>query len=404
MDNSFSQSLPFPLSLSSKQLTYFLMGLTCFFLPISISIREVLFVLTIITIVSQHEERLIIKQLFWTAWGVSITALVFLVLLSSFWSIAPVKDILNFDVRCVKLLYIPFLVAAFRDEGLRKIVLNILLFALTLVATISIFAYLKLPYFAKLNADHVFQNHVIFGFMGSNMAYLAACLAAQRKTKYHKLYFASAVIIGLQVLWVNEGRMGYIMLDCLAFLWMWQYLSYRQIAVALILYLSVCFAAFYFSEGTRNGTLNLVKDIIAYKDNSNPNTRIGYRFQYHDFANQLFLQSPIIGHGVGAYSAAVDKNHLFVEQKFGVINDAHGQYWLMAVEQGVIGVALLFLAFASLFVTIWRNKKVRPLALGLLGTMALGQFADSLLYHSPQIYFFIILLSVYLGEIHENSI
>jgi len=404
MNNSFSLSVPLAPSFSIQQLLYGLVALTCFFLPISISVREVLFVLCLLTIVFQAENRAVIKRLFWTVWGVSITGFVFWVLLSSFWSMAPLKVILNIDIRCVKLLYFPFLVAAFRDEALRNIAIHSLMLAVTLAALLSIFAYFKVPHFTHINPDHVFQTHVVVGFMGASVAYLAACLASQTKTKYRTFYIAVAVITAFQILWVNGGRMGCIMLDCLAVLWMWQYLSWRQMAFALSIYASVCFAAYHFSKVVHTRTQSVATEIQGYSDNTNPNTPIGYRLQFHKFAKELFMAHPILGQGSGAYSASVDEANKFTTQKWGVINDAHGQYWLIAAEQGVIGVMLLFMAFISLIWTIWRIPRVRALALGLLGAMALGQFGDSLLYHSPQIYFFIILLSIYLGEIHENSI
>lgn len=379
------------------------MALTCFFLPISISIREVLFAFCIIAIVMQAENRTIIKKLYWTVWGVAITGFVSLVFLSSFWSIAPLEIISNIDMRCAKLLYIPFLVAAFRDETLRDVAIHSLMLAVTLVALFSIFAYLQVVGFEFINPDHVFQSHVVFGFMGPIIAYIAACLAMQR-TRYRWFYIIVSAITVFQILWVNGGRMGYILLGVLAILWMWQYLSWRQMAVALSLYSALCFLSFNFSTVAHTRTQSAAIELQSYKNKTDLNTPLGYRFQYHKFARQLFLAHPFFGQGAGAYSAAVDKETVFKEQKVGMLNDAHGQYWLIAAEQGIVGVVLFFAAFLSLLWTIWRLPQVRALALGLLLAMALGQFCDSLLYHSPQIYFFIILICIYLGEIHENAI
>lgn len=391
------------IKLLTKQPLYYLMALTCFFLPISISIREVLFAICIIAIVMQVENRAIIKRLYWTVWGLAITGFVSFVLLSSFWSIAPLKIISNVDMRCIKLLYIPFLVAAFRDEALRDVAINSLMSAVTLVAIISILAYFQAPGFGFINSDYVFQSHVVFGFMGSVTAYLAACLAMQ-KMQYRWFYSAVAVIVAFQILWVNGGRMGYILLGVLTALWMWQYLSWRQIAFASSIYAALSFLAFNFSTIVHTRTQSAAFELQAYKNKTNLNTSVGYRLQYHQIAKKLFVAHPVVGFGSGAYSATVDKEKVFETQKMGVLNDAHGQYWLIAAEQGILGISLFFVAFLSLVWTIWRSPQVRPLALGLLLAMALGQFCDSLLYHSPQIYFFIILLCIYLGEVYEDVI
>ncbi len=82
--------------------------------------------------------------------------------------------------------------------------------------------------------------------------------------------------------------------------------------------------------------------------------------------------------------------------------EPHSQYWLIAAEWGILGLAALTFFFAGLWIACWRLKTMRPLAMAIFLPFVLACYTDSLLLYSGTGYFFLMMMALCLGENEGN--
>ena len=83
--------------------------------------------------------------------------------------------------------------------------------------------------------------------------------------------------------------------------------------------------------------------------------------------------------------------------------EPHSQYWLIAAEFGLLGIAALSYFFFSLLQASWRLHKMKFMACAMLVPFAIGNLSDSLLFYSGSGYFFILFMAMFLGEEFEYN-
>ena len=147
-------------------------------------------------------------------------------------------------------------------------------------------------------------------------------------------------------------------------------------------------------------TQDAISDWRAYQHAGFKDTPVGFRLQYYAFAHVLFNRHPWIGNGTSGFSDAFNKERPI--QSRSTLFEPHSQYWLVAVDSGVIGLAFLALFFACLFKAI-RHSDLRPIALGMLISFLLGSTADSLLLYAGTGYFFLLFMALCLADVQDSS-
>lgn len=390
-----------PAALLWERMLYILIGISYFVLPISSSLKSISLSLLLITVLLTPVYHRTIVSLFQTKWTMAICFFFTVIVLACLWGPASLQDKWVELEKYAKLLYLPVLVVMFRQTSARKLALKACLAGICVVAALSLAVYFQLTSFSNLHADQVFRNHIVFGFMGAYGAYLAACFAV-RHTGFQR-YFYALISVGLafQVLWVNGGRMAYLLLFVLAFMWMWQFLSNKQISACGLLF-CLCFGTIYQLSPMMHTRVNsTVSEWQAYQ-HASKNTSIGYRIQFHQYAKQLFLNHPLIGNGTGSFGASVAAHHLFPD--FVGLRDPHSQYWLIAAEQGIMGLFALGCLLTLFFMSTYSLLHTGALASGLMVIFILSQLTDSMLFYSGPGCFFIMIMAICLGEAHENAV
>jgi O-antigen ligase len=95
---------------------------------------------------------------------------------------------------------------------------------------------------------------------------------------------------------------------------------------------------------------------------------IGYRFASWDAAWNLFLQKPVVGHGIGAYAiTSTDASQHGDVLKQG--HHAHSIYLQTLATTGLIGGGLLLAVLIGAIGRAWKAPSVHPFALGLAGAL-----------------------------------
>lgn len=121
-----------------------------------------------------------------------------------------------------------------------------------------------------------------------------------------------------------------------------------------MLFLERFFLAYTLSPRMQVTTQTLFNDIKSLQHHQENNS-LGFRIQFHQYAESLFKEHPFIGIGTGDFLTVFHWNNLY--QHGEKLNEPHGQYWLTLAEQGLIGITLLFLFLGTLFITFSSLKK-----------------------------------------------
>ena len=389
-------------------ITYCLVGWTCFFMPISPSLFSIGLSLLSLLIVLTPAYRSQALALFKTSWGAAVSCFFLFASLACLWGEADWHDKFVVLLKHSKLLYLPVLATIFLNRMTRFVGLQALLGGVSVTAVLSILSYVNWVPFLHIDPDYVFKNHIIMGLMGASGAYIAAYLAIKAKGMVCGLYSALCLLLGFQVLWINEGRMGYVL--CL-FLMGWLSYQYRKnrVVMAFIMSLLLIFTMLYGMSTVRQARMQkLSYEWHELSNHASPMgvqkaTSVGFRVQFYSVAKEMLFTHPIVGYGTAGFGDYVIKHHLFADWHSGRLREPHSQYALVGAELGAIGLCLLSWVFVALFVTIKRGKVLGWMGMGVLIAFCLNQWTDSMLFYSPG-YFLILIMAMCLGEAHENSV
>jgi len=203
-------------------------------------------------------------------------------------------------------------------------------------------------------------------------------------------------LFSYQVLFINSARTGYVLYSMLIIILMIGQLSWRRMAAGM-LGLVVLFTTSYMVSGIMQENVHKTITEIQRFSKNDKNTSIGFRFQFHDYAEKLFKNHPLTGNGTAAFMHLYAKNNP-VPARIERVLEPHSQYWLMASEWGLAGLIAFAGLMASLLHASWQLTTMRPLAFGLLLPFIVGNISDSVLYYSGSGYFFIVFMALCLGE------
>lgn len=381
-----------------------LLPILFFVTPLSSSAKSILISITVAVIITSPHHRRELVALFANPWYRTLPLLLLIALLGCLWSPASLSEKGLVLEKWSKLLYLPILIVAFQSEKTRRYSLQAFMAAMLLTCMVSLFIlYTHDPETAKMDADGVFRNHIMTGMMMSFATYLAGLFFFREQGIMRVVYFVLGLLFSYQVLFINQGRMGYVLYFLLIGLLITQVFNRRQM-LAGFLSLGVIFSSCYLlSDTMQNGMHLIVDNVRSYEHNQDKNTSIGYRLQFHDYAHDLFKLHPIIGNGTGSFTYLFSVENPVPAWRLnpehsGRLLEPHSQYWLVAAEFGCLGLLSLALFYIGLCVTSYRLNAMRPIACALLLLFAVGNLSDSLLFYSGSGYFFILFLALCFSE------
>ncbi len=206
--------------------------------------------------------------------------------------------------------------------------------------------------------------------------------------------------MSVQVLFMNTGRTGYIVYFILMSLLLLQKLSFKKATLGIIVFSGLIILVYDFSPVMNVRVHDLFNDVKLWQHN-NPNTSLGFRLQFHQYAQSLWVKHPVIGIGTGGfkYTFSQDKP---IPAWGDELNDPHSQYWMTLAEQGIIGLALLSLFLASLLLSSFKLCETRPILLGILIIFSIGSFSDTIFCYSTAGYLLILMSALCCGELIEK--
>ena len=330
-------------------------------------------------------------------WAWAALLMFILSIVACLWSPATPHNQFFVVEKYCKVMFLSVMVIGFHKERTRHYALQAFLLAMLLTCSISILKDLGFLDAFNIDPDRVFRNHIMTGFMVAFAAYLSAWLAyRQTRGGLRALYILLTLVYTYHTLFVNHGRTGYIIYLLLALLLLTQLCSWRQ-ALAGAALVSLVFGLSYFQiPQMRTGLSSIIEQVHAYHHNEKDSS-VGLRLQFHDFARDLFVRHPFAGNGTASFQYYFHMENP-VPSWGHDLWEPHSQYWLMASEFGLLGIAAMAFFLISLFTTSLRLQTMRVPALGMLLPFTIGNLSDSLLFYSGSGYIFIIFMGICLGE------
>ncbi len=299
-----------------------------------------------------------------------------------------------------RLLFIPILAYYLQGETnpTKKWVLWAFVTAMifTIICT-CLKVYADVPIGQRTYGHDVFKNHIVTSYFTA----IAIFMLSIWLIEYKQYRLPITLLIGFcffYLLFLNTGRIGYVILYINFTILAWHKYRYKGMTVMFLLLSLVMLLGYWFSDLLAMRFNEFYNDfnsylhgtITSYKDNS-----IGTRLEFAVNSLKLFAEHPIVGWGNGNFLHAYKETF---SGTFSVMTDnPHNQYLKTGVEQGLIGLLALF----WLFYCQWKMARQLKgndliLAQGFLLSFMIGCLFNAWLKNYTEFYFYCLMSAYFL--------
>ncbi|EDN68287.1 O-antigen polymerase [Beggiatoa sp. PS] len=201
---------------------------------------------------------------------------------------------------------------------------------------------------------------------------------------------------------MSEGRSGYLVLFCLILLFSYQIYHIRGLIIGSILLAIISVSAYESSDVLRQRVDRISEGVENYQQGK-VITSVELRLEFYRNSLAIFAQKPIFGHGSGSFSDEYQK--LAEKQAITMTTNPHNEYLMIAVQWGLVGVAL----FLYLLYVMWRTaihhlpKLQKHQAQGLIVTIFVGGLVNSLWLDNTEGHIFAYLIGIFYGGLNLKS-
>ncbi len=318
-------------------------------------------------------------------------------LLGTTYSEASKGEVIHQLEKYAKLLYIPFIIPLMAEEKWRNRVYAAFMGAMALTWVLSI---LKLN--GVLSIDNrftlacVFKDHIYTNLMMALTCFMAGhYLISATKITQKILFSVMFVATAYFVLFMSQGRIGYVLFLALSVLLFSQRFSLRGLGLGLIGSLLALGMAYQYSEPFQSG-LSLALENVSKYQSGEANTSIGARLEFNRETWRLSKQHPWFGFGTGSFQEAY-KTHS-VDQNLLLSRNPHNEYLNIFFQLGSMGF-ILWLSFLG--VIFWKSFSLpsfeKYFSQGMLISMIIGCMLNSWLMDFTSGYLFVLLIAVTFG-------
>ncbi len=377
-------------------------------LPISVALDNLLLAVILLAWLAGGNWRGCLQR--WNRAPVAWAALALLALLvlGCAWGPGNVEDNLHFLRKSSHLLLLPLLIASPWRERDREYALLAFAAAMGLTLTISYCYWWQIiPVESTVNRSAqnpvVFKLHITQSILMAYAAYLAAVAALLAPTRSRRLLLTGlAGLAAFNVLFMVQGRTGYLVLGGLAAWFFFDRFRWRGLALAAGGGAVLLGIAYALHLPMVDRLLLMSRDYELWRAGSGGETSIGARLDFYRTSLAIIAEHPLFGVGTGGYSKAYAQ--ATAGSGLTVWNNPHNQYLLNTVQLGIFGLCALLALFAS----VWRGARALtpPLRLatqGLLLSIALGCLLNSLLIDHTEGLFFSWLAAMLLARSEDPA-
>lgn len=362
-----------------RALTDFLAVLIGFSIPISTSLAEIVTTLFVVCWLLagdwQAQSRLIgrnpVARLSLAIFGV--------LLLATTWSTASWSEALRCLLKYREFLYLPLLVPVFQDARLREAGLRGFSLGAVAMLGLSYFEWLSGADLGQVSApnDYVItKDRIIHSLLMALLVYFSAQNLVQRRGSR----WWNVIVIGLatpNILFLVQGRTGYLLLGALTVLFMSQQFGRRGLILAGLL-VAVGGGGVYAASGTVRARVTQTVTQLKNKFGATTEKVWDPRLEFYTNTLELVARHPWLGTGTGSFSR--EYAQAGEGRDWPKTTDPHNEYLHLAVQAGVPAAIL----FVVLLAWQWQAAGRLPtsdsrLGRGVVLAIALGSLFNSLI-------------------------
>lgn len=291
-------------------------------------------------------------------------------------------------------LFIPILICLFKEEKARRFA--IAGFMLAMALTLALSYIIKIGIFPQSTLlqgmpdnSYVFKLHITQNIFMAFFAYLLAMKARYAESPRLRMAFAlAAVLAAYNVLFMVQGRTGYLVLAVLLVYFCIEWLRWKGLLVATIASALLGATVYFGSTTLHNRVTKAASEFSQWQPDVASESSIGVRLEFYRNSLDLVREHPLFGSGTGgfvhAYAEKVKNSSMWVTR------NPHNEYLLIAIQLGLLGMGLLLYLFYRQWslATLLPTPLEQNLARGLLLTVASGSLVNSLLLDHAEGLFF----------------
>ncbi len=356
--------------LAPIQWCYILIG---FSVPISVALDNVLLALILLGMLPSLGG--IARIVTWHPVARASWMLFSALLIAMFYGPTALTEAFSVLAKYIDLLFVPiFIFLLYREETRRRARYAFLL-AMGITLVLSYLVGMKLipvmswmSGFAEPGNPVIFFSHITQNNMMGFAVFLALLESREAQTLPQRAVWAAFALLGtVNVLFMVQGRTGYLIILILLFWFAWSSLArfmrrlgkawgWRQAVIVLLAFALWTFATFHISSRMHERMEQVISDYQAWTPDHGQFTSTGQRLDFYSNTLQIVRQHPWFGIGTGGFPAA------YLQQIQGkdvtVTNNPHNEYLMLSVQTGLLGLGLLL----YLFYAQWRTAPLLPTA------------------------------------------
>lgn len=362
----------------------------CFFIPISSSLMGATAILAFLCWIFSGRILSLPSLMMSNTTVLLSVSLFFLLFIGVFYSPADASGAFVTLKKYRELLFLAMVVSLLGDNGrAAQLAENSFVAGCIVLLSLSYGMFFSILPMEKWGYSTVY--HITHSFFMAILAFWSLHRAFGSR-KYLYLWLLLFVAASINLFYIAPGRTGMLVYGTLLLLTFFQRLPPKKSIPAILLACLLAVVTFSTSPNFSSRVREAVSEIQHYQPASSRSS-LGMRFDWWQNSMDLIGQKPIFGHGTGSFKAA--QSALIKNSQTESTDNPHNEYFLIAVQSGLVG-AVLFIALlaAQFFSSLNLNPAQKYLLQGVVVAMACGCLMNSFLYDSHQGHFYAILSAI----------
>ena len=200
------------------------------------------------------------------------------------------------------------------------------------------------------SAGVFFTNHATQGITFAVAALCCLELGRNAGPRLQNLLRVAAFLFAVNVVFISTSRSAYVALVCVALVWGLGRLGWRRLPLVTGALAVLVVMAFSLSSTLRERVQQGIDEVHNYQ--SSPEvTSAGIRIVFWNNTLGLVAERPVLGYGTGGFAKAYSDRFALPELGWRGLpaTDPHNQYLFIAVENGLLGLAVFMAILVAAF-------------------------------------------------------
>lgn len=364
-----------------------------FSVPISVALDNVLLLAVLILwLISANfrEKYAIIRK---NPVALAALALFGMLAIGMAYGSASLHDALGTLGKYIDLMYVPIFITLFRDEKSRRYALTAFVLSMLLTLLLSYLLWLGILHgnsvvrgFAE--NPYVFKLHITQSFFMSFAFLILATWCFNETNRWRRILWGALALLALvNVLFMLQGRIGYIVLPVLLIYLFISKLGHKGLLIGIAAS-SLLGSIAYYGSAEFHKRIDVAASELAHwhpGQATGISDSIGNRLEFYSNTLKIIREHPLFGVGTGGFDQAYAAQVANTTMR--ATHNPHNEFLLIMVQTGVPGSLLLLLLFSVQWRAASRFQENYP-AHGLVLAMISGCLFNSfLLDHAEGLFF-----------------